>query len=55
MALKTYMLDTCICSFIQGEQPLQVLQRLQQARDQHDQVVIFAITYAEMRFGATNK
>lgn len=55
MALKTYMLDTCICSFIQREQPLQVLQRLQQARDRHDQVVISAITYAEMRFGATSK
>ncbi|WMP19184.1 type II toxin-antitoxin system VapC family toxin [Thiothrix lacustris] len=34
---------------------MQVLQRLQQARDQHDQVVISAITYAEMRFGATSK
>lgn len=55
MAVKTYMLDTCICSFIQRKQPLQVLQRLQQARDQHQQIVISAITYAEMRFGATSR
>ena len=55
MALTTYMLDTCICSFIQREQPLLVLQRLQQARQQRQAIVISAITYAEMRFGATSR
>ena len=28
---KTYMLDTCICSFIMREQPEAVLKRLEQA------------------------
>lgn len=55
MAIKIYMLDTCICSFIQREQPVQVLQRLQQARTKRQRIVISAITYAEMRFGATSK
>jgi len=55
MAVTIYMLDTCICSFIQREQPLQVLQRLQEARARRQQIVISAITYAEMRFGATSK
>lgn len=55
MAVKLYMLDTCICSFIQREQPLQVLQRLQDARTRRQQIVISAITYAEIRFGATSK
>lgn len=53
--MNIYMLDTCICSFIQREQPLQVLRRLQDARARHQQIVISAITYAEMRFGATNR
>lgn len=55
MPVKTYMLDTCICSFIQREQPRQVLERLQQAHVQHHRIVISAITYAEMRFGATSR
>lgn len=55
MPVKTYMLDTCICSFIQREQPQQVLERLQQAHAQHHRIVISAITYAEMRFGATSR
>jgi tRNA(fMet)-specific endonuclease VapC len=55
MAMKIYMLDTCICSFIQREQPVQVLQRLQQARAKRQRIVISAITHAEMRFGATSK
>jgi tRNA(fMet)-specific endonuclease VapC len=55
MAINQYMLDTCICSFIQREKPLQLLQRLQNARDQRHRIVISAITYAEMRFGATSR
>jgi tRNA(fMet)-specific endonuclease VapC len=49
------MLDTCICSFIQREQPRQVLRRLQDARTRRQPIVISAVTYAEMRFGATSK
>lgn len=55
MRVKTYMLDTCICSFIQREQPQQVLERLQQAHAQHHRIVVSAITYAEMRFGSTSR
>ncbi|MBZ0059483.1 MULTISPECIES: PIN domain-containing protein [unclassified Leclercia] len=49
---KIYMLDTCICSFIMSEQPEAVRKRLALAvlRGQH--IVISAITYQEMRFGA---
>lgn len=55
MPVKTYMLDTCICSFIQREQPEQVLIRLQQKHAQRHRIVVSAITYAEMRFGATSR
>lgn len=50
---KTYMLDTCICSFIMREQPDAVLKRLEQAVLRNHRIVVPAITYAEMRFGAT--
>lgn len=50
---KTYMLDTCICSFIMREQPDAVLKRLEQAVLRNHRIVVSAITYAEMRFGAT--
>jgi len=55
MPVKIYMLDTCICSFIQREQPQQVLERLQKTHAQQHQIVVSAITYAEMRFGATSR
>ena len=48
-----YMLDTCICSFIMREQPEAVLKRLAQAVLRGHRIVISAITYSEMRFGAT--
>ena len=52
---KTYMLDTNICSYIMREKPESVLTELQ-ARVQHrDRIVISAITYAELRFGAIGK
>lgn len=51
--IKTYMLDTCICSFIMREQPEAVLKRLEQAVLRNHRIVVSAITYAEMRFGAT--
>ncbi|WP_245825390.1 type II toxin-antitoxin system VapC family toxin [Pseudocolwellia agarivorans] len=55
MATKNvYMLDTCICSFIMRENPVSVLQKLQQVSTQHS-IVISAITYAEMRYGCFGK
>lgn len=50
---KTYMLDTCICSFIMREQPAAVIERLAQAVLRSHRIVVSAVTYAEMRFGAT--
>ncbi|MGY6701892.1 type II toxin-antitoxin system VapC family toxin [Klebsiella pneumoniae] len=50
---KTWMLDTNICSFIMREQPAAVLKRLEQAGLRGDRIVVSAVTYAEMRFGAT--
>lgn len=52
---KTYMLDTNICSYIMREQPEAVLRRLEQAVLRNHRIVISAITYAEMRFGAIGK
>mgnify|MGYP002712203994 FL=1 len=52
---NTYMLDTCICSFIMREQPLAALQRLADTVNQQHRIVISSITYAEMRFGAIGK
>ena len=48
-----YMLDTRICSFIIREQPEAVLKRLEQAVLRNQRIVISAITYSELRFGAT--
>jgi tRNA(fMet)-specific endonuclease VapC len=48
-----YMLDTNICSFIIREKPETVIDRLEQAVEKRARIVISAITYAEMRFGAT--
>ncbi|EEN0287574.1 PIN domain-containing protein, partial [Salmonella enterica] len=50
---KIYMLDTNICSFIMREQPEAVLKHLEQAVLRNHRIVVSAITYAEMRFGAT--
>ncbi|MCW1975864.1 UNVERIFIED_ORG: tRNA(fMet)-specific endonuclease VapC [Pantoea agglomerans] len=50
---KTYMLDTNICSFIMREQPEAVIKRLEQAVLRGHRIVVSAVTYAEMRFGAT--
>ena len=51
---NTYMLDTCICSFIMREHPIEVLSRLQSVAHKH-RIVISAVTYAEMRYGAVSK
>ncbi|KDE33225.1 twitching motility protein PilT [Kosakonia radicincitans UMEnt01/12] len=50
---KTYMLDTCISSFIMREQQEAVLKRLEQAVLRSQRIVVSAITYAEIRFGAS--
>ncbi|KEY57424.1 type II toxin-antitoxin system VapC family toxin [Serratia sp. DD3] len=52
---RTYMLDTNICSFIMREQPKLLLQRLEQTVLRRHRIVVSAITYAEMRFGAIGK
>ncbi|CAK8743146.1 hypothetical protein SODG_006282 [Sodalis praecaptivus] len=52
---KTFMLDTNICSFIMRELPVGVITRLEQAVLRRQRVVVSAITYAEMRFGAVGK
>jgi tRNA(fMet)-specific endonuclease VapC len=49
------MLDTNICSFIMREQPEAVIKRLEQAVLRNHRIVVSAITYAEMRFGAIGK
>ena len=49
------MLDTNICSFIMREQPESVLKRLEQAVMRRNRIVVSAITYAEMQFGAIGK
>jgi len=51
----TYMLDTCICSFIMREHPASVIQRLATEVEQGNRFVISAITYAEMRYGQIGK
>ena len=53
--MTTYMLDTCICSFIMRERPESVLQRLAAEVARNNQIVISAITYAEMRYGQIGK
>lgn len=52
---STYMLDTCICSFIMRHHPISVLERLQKEVEAGNNIVISAITYSEMRFGAIGK
>ena len=52
---QTYMLDTNICSFIMRKRPESVLKVLQAHAEHRDRIVISAITYAELRFGAIGK
>ncbi|MFZ4833029.1 PIN domain-containing protein [Rouxiella sp. Mn2063] len=53
--MSLFMLDTNICSFIMREQPLAVIEKLQRCVLRRDRIVVSAITYAEMRFGAIGK
>lgn len=52
---ETYMLDTNICSFIMRERPVLLLRNLQMHVEAKHEIVISAITYAELRFGAVGK
>jgi tRNA(fMet)-specific endonuclease VapC len=52
---RTYMLDTNICSYIMRERPESVLTDLQSRVMLRDKIIISAITYAELRFGAIGK
>ena len=49
------MLDTNTCSFVIREKPPDVLQTLVQKVNAGHQIVISAITYLEMRYGAIGK
>ncbi|MCG5494245.1 type II toxin-antitoxin system VapC family toxin [Ectothiorhodospira variabilis] len=49
--MTTYMLDTCICSFIMREHPASVIQRLAAEVEAGNRIVVSAVTYAEMRYG----
>jgi len=53
--VTTYMLDTCICSFIMRERPRSVLERLENEVGRNNRIVVSAITYAEMRYGGIGK
>ncbi|NYT61791.1 type II toxin-antitoxin system VapC family toxin [Alcaligenaceae bacterium] len=53
--MNTYMLDTCICSFLMRERPESVLKRLTVEVVKNNRVVVSAITYAEMRYGQIGK
>jgi tRNA(fMet)-specific endonuclease VapC len=53
--VTTYMLDTCICSFIMREHPEAVIRRLAAEVERGNRIVISAITYAEMRYGQIGK
>ncbi len=55
MSKATYMLDTCICSFIMREHPEEVLARMQSLVESQHRLVISAITYAEMQYGSVGK
>ncbi|MCE2680402.1 MAG: type II toxin-antitoxin system VapC family toxin [Burkholderiales bacterium] len=52
---KVFMLDTNICSFIIREHPQNVLVRLQDEVQAKHRIVLSAITYAELLYGANNK
>ena len=53
--MTTYMLDTCICSFIMRERPESDLERLALEVKNQNRIVISAVTYAEMRYGEIGK
>jgi tRNA(fMet)-specific endonuclease VapC len=50
-----YIFYMNICSSIMRERPINVLKVLQAHLENKDRIVVSAITYAEMRFGAIGK
>ena len=52
---KLYMLDTDTCSYIMRERPPSVLANLQDRTAKRHSIVLSAISYAELRFGAIGK
>ena len=55
MTKATYMLDTNTCSFLIRKKPEYLLDKLQQTAQAGHPIVVSAITYAELTFGAVNK
>jgi len=49
------MLDTNTCSFLIRNKPEYLLDTLQELVESQHQIVISAVTYAELTFGAINK
>ena len=47
----TFMLDTNICSFIMRERPAALLERMQDAVEKQNAIVVSVITYYEMLLG----
>ncbi len=54
MVSKLLMLDTNICSYIIRERPPQVLTQLHAAVQSKHRIVVSAITYAELVYGANH-
>ncbi len=52
---NVYMLDTNICSYIMRNKPESVLPVLKEKVKNKDSLVISAITYSELRYGAIGK
>ena len=55
MNKEVFMLDTNTCSFLIRQRPDYLLDKLQQTVVSGHQVVVSAITHAELRFGAASK
>ena len=55
MSREVFMLDTNICSFLIRKRPDYLLDKLQQTVVSGHQVVVSAITYAELKFGAASR
>ena len=49
------MLDTNICSYIMKNHPQEVLDKLQNMVNKRHRIVISAITYSELKYGAIGK
>ena len=55
MTKASYMLDTNTCSFLIRKKPEYLLEKLQRTAQGGHPIVVSAITYAELTFGAVNK